>query len=101
MTPVHIGVRAVRGDPVHPCQPPPAKCTSPAGAGTQNATLHQTLLYRDSVAWVTYLLQIKFNCVIFFFLYIFRFFVYTVYLCRPSEASTQYCVIPGGYPPQV
>ncbi len=22
------------------------------------------------------------------------------YLCRPSEASTRYCVIPGGYPPQ-
>jgi hypothetical protein len=37
----------------------------------------------------------------FFFLYTFRFFfVYTVYLCRPSEASTQYCVIPGGYPPR-
>ncbi len=29
------------------------------------------------------------------------FFVYTEYLfCRPSEASTWYCVIPGGYPPQ-
>jgi hypothetical protein len=27
-------------------------------------------------------------------------FVYIVYLCRPSEASTRYCVIPGGYPPQ-
>ncbi len=23
-----------------------------------------------------------------------------MYLCRPSEASTWYCVIPGGYPPQ-
>ncbi len=23
-----------------------------------------------------------------------------MYLCRPSEASTRYCVIPGGYPPQ-
>ncbi len=22
------------------------------------------------------------------------------YLCRPSEASTRFCVIPGGYPPQ-
>ncbi len=36
----------------------------------------------------------------FFFLYIFRGFVCIVYLCRPSEASTQYCAIPGGYPPQ-
>jgi hypothetical protein len=37
---------------------------------------------------------------IFFFSYIFLgFFVY-MYLCRPSEASTWYCVIPGGYPPQ-
>ncbi len=44
------------------------------------------------------------NCVqiffFFFFLYIFWVFVYIVYLCRPSEASTWYCVIPGGYPPQ-
>ncbi len=37
----------------------------------------------------------------FFFSYIFLgVFVYIVYLCRPSEASTWYCVIPGGYPPQ-
>jgi hypothetical protein len=35
----------------------------------------------------------------FFFLFFKGFFVY-MYLCRPSEASTQYCVIPGGYPPQ-
>ncbi len=36
-----------------------------------------------------------------FFSYIFLgVFVYTEYLCRLSEASTQYCVIPGGYPPQ-
>ncbi len=36
----------------------------------------------------------------FFFPYIFLgIFVY-MYLCRPSEASTRYCVIPGGYPPQ-
>jgi hypothetical protein len=36
-----------------------------------------------------------------FFLYIFLgFFVLTEYLCRPLEASTEYCVIPGGYPPQ-
>jgi hypothetical protein len=35
------------------------------------------------------------------FLYIFGgFCVYVLYLCRPSEASTRYCVIPGGYPPQ-
>ncbi len=27
-------------------------------------------------------------------------FVYMEYLCRPSEASTWYCAIPGGYPPQ-
>jgi hypothetical protein len=26
--------------------------------------------------------------------------VYMEYLCRPSEASTRFCVIPGGYPPQ-
>ncbi len=26
--------------------------------------------------------------------------MYIVYLRRPSEASTWYCVIPGGYPPQ-
>jgi hypothetical protein len=36
----------------------------------------------------------------FFFLYIFIGFCVYVYLCRPSEASTRYCVIPGGYPPQ-
>ncbi len=36
-----------------------------------------------------------------FFSYIFLgFFVLTEYLCRPLEASTGYCVIPGGYPPQ-
>ncbi len=35
-----------------------------------------------------------------FFSYIFLgVFVY-IYLCHPSEASTRYCVIPGGYPPQ-
>ncbi len=28
------------------------------------------------------------------------FCVLYMYLCRPSEASTRYCVIPGGYPPQ-
>jgi hypothetical protein len=38
---------------------------------------------------------------LFFFSYIFlEVFVHTEYLCRPSEASTRYCVIPGGYPPQ-
>ncbi len=26
--------------------------------------------------------------------------MYIVYLCQPSEASTWYCVIPGGHPPQ-
>ncbi len=26
--------------------------------------------------------------------------MYMEYLCRPSEASTQFCAIPGGYPPQ-
>ncbi len=36
-----------------------------------------------------------------FFSYIFlEIFVYTEYLCRPSEASTRYCVTPGDYPPQ-
>jgi thiol:disulfide interchange protein len=36
-----------------------------------------------------------------FFPYIFLgVFVYIVYLCHPSEASTWDCVIPGGYPPQ-
>ncbi len=36
-----------------------------------------------------------------FFSFIFlRVFVYIVYLCRPSEASTWHCVIPGGYPSQ-
>jgi hypothetical protein len=37
-----------------------------------------------------------------FFSYIFLgvFVVYTEYLCRLSEASTLYYVIPGGYPPQ-
>ncbi len=37
-----------------------------------------------------------------FYFFSFRFlwvFVY-LYLCRPSEASTWYCVIQGGYPPQ-
>ncbi len=38
---------------------------------------------------------------IFFFLHIYSgIFVYTEYLCRLSEASTRYCIIPGGYPPQ-
>ncbi len=39
---------------------------------------------------------------VFFYFYSYIFlgvFVY-MYLCRPSEASTRYCVIPGGYPPQ-
>ncbi len=37
----------------------------------------------------------------YFFSYIFLgFFCVYMYLCRPSEASTRYCVIPGGYPPQ-
>jgi hypothetical protein len=37
-----------------------------------------------------------------FFSFIFLWvFVYMyMYLCRPSEASTRYCAIPGGYPPQ-
>ncbi len=36
-----------------------------------------------------------------FFLFMFKgFCVYIVYLCRPPEASTWYCVIRGGYPPQ-
>ncbi len=40
------------------------------------------------------------SCSILFFSYIFLgLFVY-MYLCRPSEASTWYCVIPGGHPPQ-
>jgi hypothetical protein len=38
---------------------------------------------------------------LFFFSYIFLgVIVYMEYLCRPSEASTWFCVIPGGYPPQ-
>ncbi len=36
-----------------------------------------------------------------FFSYIFLgFFVYTKYLCRPSEASTRYCAILGSNPPK-
>jgi hypothetical protein len=35
-----------------------------------------------------------------FFSYIFLGVVVYMYLCRPSEASTRFCVIPGGYPPQ-
>ncbi len=39
--------------------------------------------------------------IFFSFSYIFvGVFVYMEYLCRPSEASTRYWVIPGGYPPQ-
>ncbi len=33
-------------------------------------------------------------------IYFFVVFCVYMYLCRPSEASTRYCVIPGGYPPQ-
>ncbi len=33
-------------------------------------------------------------------LYLKGFLCICMYLCRPSEASTRYCVIPGGYPPQ-
>ncbi len=35
----------------------------------------------------------------FSFIFFLLVFVY-MYLCRPSEASTRYCVIPGGNPPQ-
>jgi hypothetical protein len=35
-----------------------------------------------------------------FFLYAFIDFLCILELCRPSEASTWYCPIPGGYPPQ-
>ncbi len=35
-----------------------------------------------------------------FFSFIFWWVFVYMYLCRPSEASTRYCVIPGGYPPQ-
>jgi hypothetical protein len=35
-----------------------------------------------------------------FFSFIFLWVFVYMYLCRHSEASTQYCVIPGGYPPQ-
>jgi hypothetical protein len=35
-----------------------------------------------------------------FFSYIILWVFVYMYLCRPSEASTRYCVIPGGYPPQ-
>ncbi len=35
----------------------------------------------------------------FFPIYFYGFLcICTTYLCRPSEASTRYCVIPGGYP---
>ncbi len=48
-----------------------------------------------------YLREVETKFEYIFFSYIFfGIFVYTEYLCRPSEASTQYCVIPGGYPPQ-
>jgi hypothetical protein len=36
----------------------------------------------------------------FFPIYFLEVFVYIVYPCRSSEASTWHCVIPGGYPPQ-
>ncbi len=37
----------------------------------------------------------------FLFSYIFLWvFMFMEHLCRPSEASTQFCAIPGGYPPQ-
>ncbi len=39
-------------------------------------------------------------CVCFFSFTFLGVFLYIVYLCRPSEASTWYCVIPGGYPPE-
>ncbi len=47
---------------------------------------------------VIYLWKIKY----FFFSYIFLgfFFVYTEYLCRPSEANTRYCAILGSNPPK-
>ncbi len=35
-----------------------------------------------------------------FFSFIFLWVFVYMYLCRPSEASTRYCAIPGGYPPQ-
>jgi hypothetical protein len=44
-------------------------------------------------------IQTQTGVTIFFFPFIFLgFFVY-MFLCRPSEASTRYCVIQGGYPP--
>ncbi len=48
--------------------------------------------------WFTILLQ--FLHFLLFPIYFLGVFVYTEYLCCPSEASTRYCVIPGGYPPQ-
>jgi hypothetical protein len=36
----------------------------------------------------------------FFFSFIFLWVFVYMYLCRPSEASTRCCAIPGGYPPQ-
>ncbi len=38
--------------------------------------------------------------IFFLFLYFFRGFVYTEYLCRLSDANTQYYAMPGGYAPQ-
>jgi hypothetical protein len=35
-----------------------------------------------------------------FFSFIFLWVFVYMYLCRPSEASTRYCAIPAGYPPQ-
>ncbi len=40
------------------------------------------------------------HSIYYFFSYIFLWVFVYMYLCHPSEASTRYCVIPGGYPPQ-
>ncbi len=63
----------------------------------QNFLIRKDANTANLTPWFTILLQFLHFL---FFLYIFRGFVYTEYLCCPSEGSTRYCVIPDGYPPQ-
>jgi hypothetical protein len=45
----------------------------------------------------------KYKILFFFFFNFFPLYFYgflCIYLCRPPEASTRYCAIPGGYPPE-
>ncbi len=75
----------------------PVHCRSADMQFWSNISLNSCrLLNKNAIA------DILCSCRATFLSYIFLgfFFVYTEYHCRPSNASTRYCAIQGGYPPQ-